>query len=200
MSSFLPAFTALFVVVEPLGVVPTFAALTAGHTDAQRRTIARRAAWVGALILAVFAVVGRAVLDALGVRLDAFRIAGGLLLLFTALDMLRGEASRCRCNPRETRSEGDLAVVPLAIPLLSGPGAMATTMMLLTEGPGRLPVVLAAIALTFLISYAVLRAAGRLNQLLGPSVVSVVQRVLGLVLAAMALQSMLEGVRAFLPA
>lgn len=197
MSAFVPALVSLFVVVEPLGVLPTFATLTARRPPSEVDRIALRASLVGAAVLAAFAIAGQPLLTALGVKLEAFRMAGGVLLLLTALDMLRGEASRCRCGPAETAAQGDVAIVPLAIPLLAGPGAMATTMMLVTAPGQSLPVVLSAIGLTFFVSCLVLRAGRRLSAMLGPSVLSVLQRVLGLLLAAMALQAVLEGARAF---
>jgi multiple antibiotic resistance protein len=199
MSTFVPALVSLFVVVEPLGALPAFATMTAKRPRDEVGSIALRASVVGALVLALFAVAGQPLLEALGVRLDAFRAAGGVLLLLTALDMLRGESSRCRCGPREATAEGDVAIVPLAIPLLAGPGAMATTMMLVTGSQGHaLPVVLAAIAVTFLLTWLVLRAGQQLSSRLSPSVLSVTQRILGLVLAAMGLQAVLQGARAFL--
>lgn len=198
LSSFFTSLAALFVVVEPLGVVPTFAALTADRTRADARLIARRASIVGALVLFAFAIGGRAALSALGVRIDAFRVAGGLLLLLTALDMLRGKSAQCRCTPAELQDAAhrhDVAVVPVAVPLLSGPGAMATVMMLSSKaaGPVGLTMVLVAISLTFAISYLVLRSAALLNRALGRSTMSVFQRVMGLVLGAMSIQSIVEG-------
>ena len=133
-SFFVSAFTALFLIVEPFGALPSFALLTQGKRDAEIKDIARRASLVGALILTAFALVGRFLLEALGVGIDALRAAGGLLLLLTALDMLRAkkEAS-CRCSVAELSAAAkkeDIAIVPVAIPMLSGPGAMATVMML----------------------------------------------------------------------
>ena len=197
-SSLFTSLAALFVVVEPLGVVPTFAALTADRSRAEARAIALRASIVGAFVLLGFAVGGRAALSALGIRIEAFRMAGGLLLLLTALDMLRGKGAHCRCTPAEVQDAAqrhDIAVVPVAVPLLSGPGAMATVMMLSSKAPGALglTIVLAAIAITFAISYLVLRSAGLINRVLGRSTMSVLQRVMGLILAAMSIQSILEG-------
>lgn len=195
---FAASLTALFVVVEPLGVVPVFAALTRERPRDEVRRIALRASLVGGLVLVLFALGGRLFLDALGVRIDAFRMAGGLLLLLTALDMLRAKQSSCRCSAREVKdaqSRDDVAVVPVAIPLLAGPGAMATVMMLMSRAsaPGSTAAVLGAIALTFFASYLVLRSAEPIARWVGPSVLAVVERVLGLVLAAMALQFIVEG-------
>lgn len=198
------AFAAVFVVVEPFGLVPTFAALTRGRPTGEVERIARRASLVGAVVLALFTLLGRPLLGLLGVGVDAFRTAGGLLLLLTAFDMLRGQTSSCRCSPRELPepgSRGDIAIIPVAIPLLAGPGSMATVMALTARNggsPRAAGVVLAAVALTFTISYVVLRAASLLQRFLGEAVMPVVQRVLGLVLAAMALQLLAEGARSLL--
>jgi len=193
------AFTALFVVVEPFGVVPTFAALVHGRSREDIRRIALRASLVGAAILVLFALFGRLLLDTLSVRIDSFRMAGGLLLLFTAFDMLRAKQSSCRCTREEiddASGKNDIAIVPIATPLLAGPGAMATVMMLMSRATESWMVgaVLASIAVTFLICYVVLRSAVLINRLAGRSTMAVLQRVLGLVLAAMALQFIVDGV------
>lgn len=136
---FVAALSTIFVIVEPFGVVPAFAALTAGRPAADVRRIALRASVVGAGVVFLFAIGGRLVLELLGVRIDAFRMAGGLLLLLTALDMLRAKQASCRCSQEKleaAKTRDDIAVVPLAIPLLSGPGAMAAVMMLMSRASG----------------------------------------------------------------
>lgn len=194
----LTAVAAIFVIVEPVGAAPTFLALTAGRPQAEVRRIALRTSLVGATVLLAFAFSGHAFLDFLGVRIDAFRMAGGLLLLLTALDMLRGKTSSCRCTPAEiddARSKEDIAIVPLAIPLLSGPGAMAAVMMLTSRASNGLEIaaVAVAIVLVFVATFLVLRSASAVGRTLGPSVTAAVQRVLGLVLAAMSIQFIVEG-------
>lgn len=197
-SFFIVALTTLFVIVEPFGVVPMFAAMTAGRPAAETRRIALRASLVGAGVLVAFAFGGRLLIDALGVRIDAFRMAGGLLLLLTAIEMLRGKRPACRCNGEElddAKSKDDIAVVPLAIPLLAGPGSMAAVMMLMSRasGGGALVAILLAIAVTFIASFVVLRSASTVSRVLGPAAMAAIQRVLGLVLAAMSLQFIVEG-------
>ncbi len=197
-SFFIVALTTLFVIVEPFGVVPMFAAMTAGRPAAETRRIALRASLVGAGVLVAFTFGGRLLLDVLGVRIDAFRMAGGLLLLLTAIEMLRGKRQTCRCNPAElddARSKDDIAVVPLAIPLLAGPGSMAAVMMLMSRasGGGAVAAILLAIAITFAVSFVVLRGASTVSRVLGPAAMAAIQRVLGLVLAAMSLQFIVEG-------
>jgi multiple antibiotic resistance protein len=197
LASFVTAFSAIFVLVEPFGVAPTFAALTAGRPAAEVRSIALRASVVGALVLAAFTLGGGLVLDALHVRLDAFRAAGGLLLLLTALEMLRGKAQSCRCSPEELAAgarRDDVAIVPVAVPLLAGPGSMATVMVLVADGgPTQTGVVLLAVGVTFLVSWVVLRAAGTVHRALNPSVVAVLERIMGLLLAAIAIQFLADG-------
>ncbi len=196
-TSFTVAFTAVFVVVEPFGVIPAFASMTAGRQDREVRDIALRASVVGAAVLVAFTLFGGALLRTLHVELDAFRAAGGLLLLLTALEMLRGRASACRCSTAEIADAShreDIAIVPVAVPLLAGPGAMATVMVLAGQGGAlQTGAVLAAVGVTFAVTYVVLRGAGRLSRWTGPSVVAVVQRVLGLLLAAVAIQFLATG-------
>jgi len=192
------AFVALIVVVEPLGVVPYFMTLTRGRPrDAVRRT-ALRASIVGGSILIAFALVGRPVLDALGVRMDAFRVAGGLVLLLVALDMIRQKtANACRCTKTESSGIGDDGtIVPLAIPLLAGPGSMAATMGLVATQPTFAVVV--AVILVFAVTYIVLSASSLIDKLVGPATLVVVQRVLGLLLAALSVQSIVTGIGSLL--
>lgn len=197
-SFFVAALSTIFVIVEPLGVVPAFAAMTTGRPAAEVRRIALRASVVGAAVLFLFAIGGKMLLALLGISIDAFRMAGGLLLLLTALDMLRAKQAACRCSKEElddAKTKDDIAVVPLAIPLLSGPGAMAAVMMLMSRATGASQVgaVLVAVAITFVVSFVVLRSASAISGAVGPSVMAAVQRVLGLVLGAMSIQFIVEG-------
>ncbi|MCA9569803.1 MAG: MarC family protein [Myxococcales bacterium] len=194
-SAFFVAFSAVLVVVEPFGVAPTFAALTAGRSPAEVHRIAARATLAGAGVLVAFTLVGGHVLDALHLRLDAFRAAGGLLLLLTALQMLQGDRNDRRCSPGELVADReDVAIVPIAVPLLAGPGSMATVMVLVAEGgTAQVVVVLAAVLATFAVTYGVLRVSARLSAWAGPSGIAVVRRVLGLLLAALAMQFVAGG-------
>jgi multiple antibiotic resistance protein len=196
MGSVIVAFVALIVVVEPLGVIPFFLSLTRTRPREDVRRIARRASIVGALVLLGFALFGQAMLRSLGVPLDAFRVAGGLVLLLAALDMIRQKnASRC-CQAEANGNGEDVAIVPLAIPLLAGPGSMAAVMGLVGREPTIAVVI--AIVLVFVVTYYVLRGAGVLQRLLGPATLAVIQRVLGLLLAAMSVHSIITGVAALL--
>lgn len=195
-AAFVTSFVALFVVVEPFGVVPMFASLTGNRPRHEQIRIAARASIIGALLLIAFAFGGRTLLSTLGVRLDAFQVAGGLVLLLAALEIVRGKTS-CRCTASEADpTRTDPAVVPLAIPMLAGPGAMTVTMSLVGREP--LPAVLLAIVAVFALSYAVLRGTAAVQRLVGPATLSVVLRVLALLLAALSIQSIVSGVQSLL--
>jgi len=200
ISSFLVAMPAVFIVVDPFGVVPIFLAMTAGEPPEKTRETAKRACLVGCGLLVFFALFGGLVFKVFAVTLSAFRVAGGFLLLVTALDMLRGRMSQTKTSPAEEREgaqKEDIAVVPLAMPLLAGPGSIATVMVLMARGGGivtAIPVV-PSIILTFVASYYTLRAAGLVQRVLGQSGVAILQRLMGLILAALAVQFIAEGSR-----
>ena len=197
IASFVASFVALFVVVEPFGVVPMFASLTHGRPRHEQIQIATRASLVGALILIAFAFGGRGLLGALGVRLDAFQIAGSIVLLLGALEMIRGKSGCQRCSISEADpSRPDIAIVPIAIPMLAGPGSMTATMSLVAREP--MPIVLLAIVAVFAITFVVLRGTATVQRFIGPATLAVVLRVLGLLLAALSIQSIVRGVQSLL--
>ena len=204
LSYSLVALSAIFVVVDPLSAVPLFIAMTAGDSPEKRNAMARRACIAGAALLSVFALFGALIFKFMGITLGAFKFAGGILLLLTALDMLKAQNSRTRTSAEEQREgaeKEDVAIVPLAVPLLAGPGSVATVMVLMSKGPGfwvGIPV-LGAIAVTFLASYFMLRAAGLVDKVLGRSGNAILQRVMGLMLAAIAIQFMVDGLGDLLP-
>lgn len=188
------AFTALFVIIDPIGLAPIFVAMTRGMAPAQRRIIALRACGLAAVLLVVFALVGEALLNFLGISMPAFRIAGGILLFLTALEMLFEK----RTPRREGQAEAvvsDPSVFPLALPLIAGPGAI-TTMILLTDGAAPLGaaqaigVMLSVIAVVL----ALFLAATPMERLLGPTGINVVTRLLGMLLAALSVQFVIDGI------
>lgn len=199
------SFLLLFVTLDPIGVTPMFAALSAHLTEAARRRAANRAVLLAAVILVVFGLGGDRLLTALGIGLPAFRIAGGSLLFLLAIDMVFARHSGLRSTTRgeyhEAEHRQDISVFPLAFPLLAGPGAL-TTILLLTTGqrgePAMLGIVLAALALVLLLTWLVLRLAGPLLRILGETGANVIGRLLGLLLAALAVQFMVDGVTAVL--
>ena len=194
------AFVTLFVVIDPIGLTPLFVALTQGMTSAARRAIALRACGVAVLLLALFGLFGEAVLGFVGISMPAFRIAGGLLLFLTALDMLFERRTKRREDQAEEEDDRpDPSVFPLAIPLISGPGAIASMILLTGERPGLegyamvtgVMVAVVAIVLTLFLM------AGLLERALGRVGINVVTRLLGMLLAALSVQFVLDGLRDF---
>ncbi len=195
---FLKAFTTLFVVMDPVGLAPVFVALAGDRPPAERLRIARRAVTIATMLLVFFGFFGEPLLRYLGIGLSAFRTAGGLLLFKIALDMVF--VHRVRETPEEeeeARVREDISVFPLAIPLLVGPGAMASILVLVAEARhvsgGPFAVALAA-TLVLLFAYLALRLAAVLSRLLGRTGVNVVTRVFGVLLAALAVQFVFDGV------
>ncbi|MHB1844383.1 MAG: MarC family protein [Deltaproteobacteria bacterium] len=201
----LVTFTGIFTVVDPLSALPLFVAMTGQDSQQARRAMAKRASFAAALILSAFALAGGLLFKFFGVTLPAFKVAGGLLLLLMAIDMLRAQTSRVRASPEET-AEGaakeDVAIFPLATPLLAGPGSIATTMVFMGRSTAwwqAIPV-LAAVLVTCFISYWLLRGAALIDRLLGRTGMNVLNRVMGLILAAIAVQFILDGLSGAFPA
>ncbi len=194
----IPAFVTLFVIIDPIGLAPLFAALTQGMTPRQRLGIAVRACLVALILLTLFGLAGEAVLNFLGISMPAFRIAGGILLFLTALDMLFERRKQRRQGQADAEPHQDPSVFPLAIPLIAGPGAIAT-MILLTGQSGADAVYILAIhgvmALVLLVVFALFLLAAPLERLLGPTGINVVTRLLGMLLAALSVQFVIDGLR-----
>ena len=181
----------LFVIVDPLGTVPVFVALTAKRTPVQRRWAALQSAALAGVLIAVFALFGRFLLTYLNVSVQSLAIAGGLLLMLVALEMFRGHAT----SPAGTVN---VVLVPLATPLLAGPGAIAAVMVLANrhpDMPGRLGVILGVLAVVIIVAV-ILLLAGLLGRVLRPGVVDFLTRVLALLLSAIAVQLVVDAVRA----
>lgn len=198
---FISAFITLFVVIDPPGCAPIYAGLTHRADAAQKRAMAIRACVIAAIILVVFALFGEGLLGALHIELDSFRIAGGLMLFFIAFEMVFEK----RTQRREDRAEKvaadpeaeDVSVFPMAMPMLAGPGAIASV-MLLTSGAQGTPetlVVLGALGSVLLLTMLALIAAGPLMKLAGARVEAVITRLLGVLLAALAAQYIIDGLR-----
>ena len=198
---FLSAFITLFVVIDPPGCAPIYAGLTKGATQAQARSMAIRACLIAAVILVIFALFGEQLLAALHIELDSFRIAGGLMLFWIAFEMVFEK----RTQRREERAEKiaatpeieDVSVFPMAMPMLAGPGAIAAIMLLMNnaEGTDRTLVILGALAAVLLLTMLALIAAGPLMKLFGARVEAVITRLLGVLLAALAAQYVIDGLR-----
>jgi multiple antibiotic resistance protein len=197
---FLDSLVILFVVVDPIGLAPIFAALTHGDSASTRRRMAIRGTAIAAGILVVFVLVGDLLLRALGISLPAFQIAGGLLLFLLAVDMVFARHSGLRSTTEREQKEAatrkDISVFPLAIPLIAGPGAL-TTVLLMVGNQGDQPLVLATVlavlGVVLLATLASLLFATRILKIMGETGAFVVSRVLGVVLAALAVQFVING-------
>jgi len=197
---FITSFVTLFVIIDPIGLTPLFVALTQGMSVKQRRAIAIRATLISAVILALFAIFGESLLGFIGISMAAFKIAGGILLLLTALDMLfQRRAKRREDTAEEDEDLDDPSVFPLAIPLIAGPGSIATVILLAGAHPGLsgLGLSLAVMVLVLLVTLIFFEAATPLERQLGKTGINVVSRLLGMLLAALAVQFMLNGLQDF---
>ena len=196
------ALGSLFVIVDPLATVPAFLAMTPNDTAAQRIRTARLACGVTAGVLLAFSVAGQLVFKVMGITMPAFQIAASIVLLLVALDMLRAQRSRVHETAAETKAgteKPDIAVTPLAIPMLAGPGAISTTILLQNEAKNLSQhIALYGCILTVsLASYLILRIAARGPQWLNPIAMSIATRIMGLLLASVAIQFMLNAIKAF---
>jgi multiple antibiotic resistance protein len=198
-----PAFVTLFVVIDPIGLAPLFIALTQGMDRPQRERVGRRALAVAFALLLAFSLFGESLLTAIGISMPAFRISGGLLLFLTALDMLF-ERRTDRREKRATESAPDPSVFPLAMPLIAGPGALATMVLLSSQNSGDLPALVginAVMLLVLTLTYLLFRVSHLVERLLGNTGIVVLTRLFGILLAALSVQFVLDGLRdyGFLP-
>lgn len=198
----LKAFLTLLVVIDPVGVAPVFVGLAGARPPGQRARIAAKAVLVASVVLVAFMLGGNWLLGHLGISLHAFRVAGGVLLFRIAMDMVLAQHEReTKEEEQEARSRRDISVFPLAIPLIAGPGALASAMILAGEARGLpLGVVLELVMLAVVLAlcYVALRVAGTLSRALGQTGINVVTRVLGVLLAALAVQYVADGARGLL--
>jgi multiple antibiotic resistance protein len=195
------ALSAVFFVIDPLSNVPVFLTITSGLTAAQRRSAASRAALATWVVLSFFAVAGGLVFKAFGISLGAFKVAGGLMLLLMSIDMMRAQSSPTRTTSeeqQESRAQDDVAVFPMAIPMLAGPGAIATVMVLMSRAawdPVRTPAVFIAITITCLSAWLLMRSAASAERWIPKTLLRAFERVMGLLLAAIAVEFLASGIR-----
>jgi multiple antibiotic resistance protein len=192
------AFLSFLVIVDPLGLAPLFISLTAGRDLSERHRIARNAVLLAGVVIILFGIGGRPLLGYLGVSIDSLRIAGGVLLFKLAFDMILAHRERATAEEQsEAGSRPDITVFPLAIPLLAGPGAFATVLVFVARADGRsayLGVLFGCVILVLAASWVVLRLADGVTRILGHTGINVVTRVFGIVLAALAVQLVADGV------
>lgn len=201
LAPLITAFVTLFVIIDPLGLAPLFVALTQGESAGRRRAIALTSCLIAGGVLTVFGIFGDTVLAFAGISMPAFRIAGGALLFLTALDMLFEKRTKRRRDQGEaTDHADDPSVFPLAIPLIAGPGAIATMILLSSQNEGDLAWVLSVhvvMAAVLAVTFVLFLASSVLERVLGPLGINVITRLLGMLLAALAVQFILDGLAAF---
>ncbi len=195
----LVTFTSVLFIVDPIAIVPTYLVITQGQSAAQQRTTAIRACIAAALLMITFAVAGRGIFGLFGITMPAFRIAGGLILWVVAMDMLHGNRSTQEGTAEivEGQAKDDVAITPLAMPMLAGPGAISTVMVLSGEArtTAQTAAVYGSIVLACAIAWATLRVADSLVVRMGQTGIRVMTRIMGLLLAAIAVQFVITGVR-----
>jgi multiple antibiotic resistance protein len=199
LTFYISVFVTLFVVIDPIGLAPLYVALTTGEDTARRRAIAMRACVLSVGLLTLFGLLGEAVLGFVGISMAAFRIAGGILLFLTALEMLFERRSKRR-EDQTGIDRPDPSVFPLAIPLISGPGAIASMILLTGEANGDWTLILGihvVMVLVVGVVFVLFLAAPVLERLMGKTGINVITRLLGMLLAALAVQFVLDGLRDF---
>lgn len=199
-AEFATAFATLFVMVDPIGLTPMFAALTAGATLRRRAIIGARGVAMAAFLLVFFGLAGDVALKTVGVSIPAFRIAGGLMLFLLAVDMLFEKRSERREKRTEEDDGHDPSIFPLATPLIAGPGALAAMILLVSEhegDPAGQAMVFLAAAAVLAICFVVFLATELIERLLGPTGIKVLTRLFGMILGALAVQFVLDGLAAF---
>lgn len=197
---FISAFVTFFVIIDPPGCAPIFASLTQGASAAHRRAMAVRSVLIATGILLFFALLGEQLLDKLGISLAAFRIAGGIMLFLIALEMVFEKRQERRSNRAEDVKNDadveDISVFPMGIPMIAGPGSIASVMLLTARSDGieESLVVLGALAAILLLTLLALLAAGPLMRFIGHRMEAMVTRLLGVILAALAVQFVIDGI------
>lgn len=192
----LKAFVSIFIIVDPLGLVPHFIGLTSGYSLERRKRTIRLAVITTILVLIIFAIFGNHILQLFGITIHAFRIAGGIIIFMVAIQMLQVQRTRLKTTPEEevySHEQEEIGVVPLGIPMLAGPGAITTVIVL---SGSNLWIIIASILITALLAYLILFQAARVSNFLGPTGLNIFRRLMGLVLAAISVQLVIDGIKA----
>jgi MarC family membrane protein len=196
------AVTSIFFLVDPFAVIPLFLAVTAGAPKAERNATARRSALTCAIVLSAFAIAGSLIFKMFGITLPAFKIAGGIILMQIGLDMLQGKQSSQKSTAEEQQEgaeKSDASIIPLGMPMLAGPGAISTVMVLVGESHAvwQHGVIYATILVTAFVSYLILSGADRVRGYLGETGIRILMRLMGLLLVALAVQFVANGLTDF---
>lgn len=200
----LKVFITLVTVVDPIGLVPLTVGMLGSYSPRQRTAIITKAIFIAAIVIALFGAFGRVIFDSLGIGMYAFNIAGGALLFLVAIDMLFGRPSGARETPAEeleAHTREDISVFPLAIPLIAGPGTIASVILLISTANGdmaRVSLVGIAAALTLIITWTAMRLSVIIVRVIGTTGILVMSRILGMLLAALAVQFILNGIAVFI--
>jgi multiple antibiotic resistance protein len=194
------AFTSIFFLVDPFAAIPAFLVMTSDSVGTRRRRMALRAAWTCFTVLAVFSIAGNFIFSLFGITLPAFKIAGGVILGLIGLDMVQARRSPTKETPGDTEEsleKEDVGIIPLGIPMLAGPGSISTVMVLVSQSADwkHKAIIFSTILLTSAISFAVLAAADRVRSFLGDTGIRILTRMMGLLLTAIAVQFILNGLK-----
>ena len=194
------ALSSIFFLVDPFAAIPSFLAITHSADQARRKRMARKGALTAFIVLTSFAIAGQLIFRLFGITLPAFEIAGGLILLLIGLDMLQARRSQTQetsGDTEEAAAKEDAGIVPLGIPMLAGPGAISSVMILVGQAPSlwhwQMGAILGSIAITSLVSYWVLAGAGRVREVMGETGIRILVRIMGLLLVALAMQLFING-------
>lgn len=192
------ALSSIFFLVDPFAAIPAFISITSGVDAERRKRMARKASLTCFIVLTTFALAGRLIFQMFGITLPAFEIAGGLILLLIGIDMLEAKRSPTQessDDAEEAATKEDAGIVPLGIPMLAGPGAISSVMVLVAQAPTKwqMAAILMAIAVSALVSYAVLSGADRVRRVLGETGIRILVRIMGLLLVALAMQFFVNG-------
>ena len=192
------ALSSIFFLVDPFAAIPSFIAITAGVDPIRRRRMARKAAITCFIVLTAFALAGQFIFNLFGIKLPAFEIAGGLILMLIGIDMMEARRSPTQESQDETQegaAKEDAGIVPLGIPMLAGPGAISSVMVLVGQAPDhwQMLAILGSITVTAFVSFLVLSAANRVRALLGETGIRILVRIMGLLLVALAMQFFVNG-------
>lgn len=205
VAAYIKIFVAMVVIVNPLGIIPIFVTMTAGHTDADRKRIARIAAQTVAVALIISTLLGEKVLEMFGISIASFKVGGAILIMLNAIAMMQAAPTRDKQTPEEAEeavAKASIAVVPLGIPLLAGPGAMSTIVIYASEKKAVLhlgAVVLMVIAVA-VVTWLALRIATKVGRLISTTTLNVATRIMGLLLAALAVEIFASGIVELIPA
>lgn len=200
----LRTFITFFTVIDPLGLVPVTLVILANHSAKERKQIITRAVVISALIITLFALLGKMLIQSLGIGLYAFNIAGGILLFLISLEMLFGRIPETRTTEEEEKeaiSKNDVSVFPLAIPMIAGPGTIATTILFADSASSsvvNIVVVIAVIIFCLFVAWIAMEKSSIIMRIIGKTGISVFSRILGILLAALAIQFILNGIQTYL--